>query len=160
MLGLQGRWSYPRPQHRRWRRLRRLLVLQGRSCLWTRHHRCLRLRRLLGLQGRWSQLRPQHRRWRRLRRLLVLTGKPLGEVRREGPAQLVEGLLHLMPAMHQIPLFNEELHAFCHRQIEVLRLARDEQDDGKDHDRSRAGPVDAPDAMKQDLTLIPHQGAR
>ena len=85
-------------------------------------------------------------------------GKPLGEVRREDPVEPTEGILHLMPATHQIPLFNEELHAFCHRHIEVVRLARDEHDDGKDRNRSRA--VDAPDAMNQDLTLIPHQGAR
>ena len=87
-------------------------------------------------------------------------GKPLCEVRREDPVEPTEGILHLMPATHQIPLFNEELHAFCHRHIEVVRLARDEQDDGKDHDHTRAGPVDAPEAMYQDLTLIPHQGAR
>ena len=87
-------------------------------------------------------------------------GKPLGEVRREDPVEPTEGILHLMPATHQIPLFNEELHAFCHRHIEVVRLARDEHDDGKDRNHSRAGPVDAPDAMNQDLTLIPHQGAR
>ena len=87
-------------------------------------------------------------------------GKPLGEVRREDPGEPLEGPLHLIPATHQIPLFNEELHAFCHRHIEVVRLARDEHDDGKDRNRSRAGPVDAPDAMNQDLTLISHQGVR
>jgi hypothetical protein len=52
-------------------------------------------------------------------------GKPLGEVRREDPGEPLEGPLHLIPATHQIPLFNEELHAFCHRHIEVVRLARD-----------------------------------
>jgi hypothetical protein len=87
-------------------------------------------------------------------------GKPLGEVRREDPAKPAEGTLHLMPARQQIPLFNEDLHGFCHRLFEVVPLARGEQDDGKDHDHSRAGPVDAPEAMNQDLTLIPHQGAR
>ncbi len=86
-------------------------------------------------------------------------GKPLGEVRREEPVEPTEGSLHLMPATHQIPLFKEELHAFCHRHFEVVRLARDEQEDGKDHNRSRAGPVDAPEAMNQDLTLIPPTGA-
>ena len=62
--------------------------------------------------------------------------------------------------MLQTPLFNEELNAISHRNSEVLREARDEQDDDKDHDRSRAGPVDASDAVNQDLTLITHQGAR
>lgn len=104
LLGLQGCWPYPRPQprpqYRRWCR---------QLCLWTRHHhRCPRLRRLLGL-----------------RRLLVLMGKPLGEVRREDPAKPAEGTLHLMPARQQIPLFNEDLHGFCHRLFEVVPLARD-----------------------------------
>ena len=50
-------------------------------------------------------------------------GKPLGEVRREDPGEPLEGPLHLIPATHQIPLFNEELHAFCHRHIEVEQTA-------------------------------------
>ena len=79
-------------------------------------------------------------------------GKPLGAVRHEDPVEPTEGPHHLMPATDQIPLFNEELHAFCHRHVEVFRLARDEHDDVKDRNRSRAGPVDAPDAMNQDLT--------
>ena len=108
------------------------------------------------LQGQWSGQWPRPG----IEWPLVLIGKPSGEARREDPAETVEGRLHFTPAMLQTPLFNEELNAISHRNSEVLREARDEQDDDKDHDSSRAGPVDASDAMNKDLTLVTHQGAR
>ena len=108
------------------------------------------------LQGQWSGQWPRPG----IEWPLVLIGKPSGEARREDPAETVEGRLHFTPAMLQTPLFNEELNAISHRNSEVLRDARDEQDDDKDYDSSRAGPVDASDAMNKDLTRVTHQGAR